>query len=136
MRISDWSSDVCSSDLDGETKRHINALIKMQRLERDQRLVVIHAERDVISTPYALMEHGIGGKRAGDVDAFRPKLFHCGNDDVDFLHAQCSILTGMRIEASYDEPGTVNRKILLQPFGGCERPGLDEFNRERLRHLL
>src|SRR3546814_2672154 len=52
---------------DGETKRHINALIKMQRLERDQRLVVIHAERDVISTPYALMEHGIGGKRAGDV---------------------------------------------------------------------
>src|SRR3546814_7158815 len=74
---------------DGETKRHINALIKMQRLERDQRLVVIHAERDVISTPYALMEHGIGGKRAGDVDAFRPKLFHCGNDDVDFLNAKC-----------------------------------------------
>src|SRR3546814_3745699 len=98
MRISDCSSDVCSSDLDhgtriglslssnvkgsavvgrgaddGETKRHINALIKMQRLERDQRLVVIHAERDVISTPYALMEHGIGGKRAGDVDALDRK---------------------------------------------------------------
>src|SRR3546814_20687586 len=99
----------------------------MQRLERDQRLVVIHAERDVISTPYAPMEHGIGGKRAGDVDAFRPKLFHCGNADVDFLHSPCSILPALRLEASYDEPGTVNRRVLLQPFGGWKTPGLVGF---------
>src|SRR3546814_2823787 len=47
MRISDWSSDVCSSDL---AERDVDALVEIERLQRDQRLIVIHAQRRVIAS--------------------------------------------------------------------------------------
>src|SRR3546814_20904315 len=42
MRISDWSSDVCSSDLAGEEhNRELQALGGVQRHQRDHALVVV-----------------------------------------------------------------------------------------------
>src|SRR3546814_4704265 len=79
MRISDWSSDVCSSDLamvgrgahDRQAQRDVDAVVEVQRLDRDQRLVVIHAQRRVIGLARAGVEHAVGGQRTHDVHALR-----------------------------------------------------------------
>ena len=56
---------------DRQAERDVDAFVEMQRLERDQRLVVIHAQRRVVvARGAARMEHGVGGVRAGDRRAF------------------------------------------------------------------
>src|SRR3546814_16186151 len=61
MRISDWSSDVCSSDLDGE-----DILVAATRAIDDDDLVLVHLWRE----PFGGGD-GVGGFERGD-DAFEP----------------------------------------------------------------
>ncbi len=62
-----WSGDVRTN---GKPERHVHGVIERQRLDRDQCLVVIHAERDVVGRPRPLMKHGVGRQRSDRVDAF------------------------------------------------------------------
>ena len=57
---------------DRQAQRDVDAFLEMQRLQRDQRLVVIHAERRVILGARRGVEHGVGRVRAGDRASLRP----------------------------------------------------------------
>src|SRR6185312_9155593 len=53
-----------------QAERAVDPAMKVDRLDWDQRLVVIHAQNYVEPCPRLLMECGIGGKRSLDVQAF------------------------------------------------------------------
>ena len=54
---------------EGQAERDVDALVECQRLDRDQRLVVIHADGRVVVRPRAAHERACRPERAGDVDA-------------------------------------------------------------------
>ncbi len=84
---------------EGQSERHVDALLEGERLERHERLVVIHADGRVVGRAGACMEQRIGRMRPGDVEALRPRRFDRRRDDVDLLAAQASVFAGMRVEA-------------------------------------
>src|SRR5579859_4671673 len=55
---------------EGQAEGDIDPAMKIERLDRDQHLVVIHAERHVIGRPRFGMEQGIARQRPSGVDAF------------------------------------------------------------------
>ena len=57
-----------------QAERDIDGAVEGERLHRDQRLIVEHAERDIIAGPRLRMKKRVGGKRSEGVDAFRPQL--------------------------------------------------------------
>ena len=76
----------------------------MKRLDRDQRLVVVHAERRVVICARAGMEHRVGGMRTGDSPALGRKRSDCRLDDLDLLGAELAAFAGVRVEAGDGEP--------------------------------
>ena len=52
-----------------QAERDVDGVVEGQRLDRDQRLVVIHAERGVVGLARRLVEHGVGGQRPARIDA-------------------------------------------------------------------
>ena len=51
-------------------ERDVDGVVEGERLDRDQRLVVIHRERDVVARARRLVEHAVGRQRPARVDAF------------------------------------------------------------------
>src|SRR3546814_10467676 len=97
MRISDWSSDVCSSDLDGE-----DILVAATRAIDDDDLVLVHLWRE----PFGGGD-GVGGFERGD-DAFEPgQLLEAGErfrvGDRFIPHAADVMQPGMRSEEHTSE---------------------------------
>ena len=65
-----------------QAERHVDRVVEGQRLDRDQRLVVIHAERRVVGRARRCVEHGVGRQRPARVDALgraaaRPPARRC-----------------------------------------------------------
>ena len=55
---------------EGQPERHVDGMIERERLDRDQRLIVIHRERRVVAAPRGGVKHRVGRKRPARVDAF------------------------------------------------------------------
>ena len=97
------------------------AVVEGQRLDRDQRLVVIHRERSVVPAPRAGMEHGVGGKRSERLDPRVPQLRHRRGYDGVVLRAHGAVLARMGIEASDREARmrkpkrSVNSRATMRP---------------------
>src|SRR6185312_7542565 len=49
---------------EGEAERDVDAAVEIDRLDRDERLVVIHAEHGVVALARRRMEQRVGGKGA------------------------------------------------------------------------
>ena len=88
---------------EGQAQADIDAAVEVQRLHRDQRLVVIHAEDRVIGGARLGMEGRIGGERAQHAEALLLQGCECRADDVDFLAAHGAVLARMGIEAGEGE---------------------------------
>ena len=58
-----------------QAQRDVDGVLERDRLDRDQRLVVIHADRAVIGLARGGVEHGVGRQRAAGVDAFACAAF-------------------------------------------------------------
>ena len=54
-----------------QAERYVDTRIEMQGLDRDQRLIMIHAQRCVIFLTRGGMKHGVGRQRTEGVDPFR-----------------------------------------------------------------
>ena len=54
-----------------QAERHIDRMIERERLDRDQRLIVIHRERGVVAAPRGGVEHGVGRQRPARQNALR-----------------------------------------------------------------
>ena len=87
-----------------QSQRDVDGVLEGDRLDRDQRLVVIHADRAVIGLARRGVEHGVGRQRSPDVDAFAAQRFDRRRDDFDVLGAERAVFAGMRIEAGYRKP--------------------------------
>src|SRR6476620_1452498 len=70
---------------DWEAQRDVHRILEVKRLDRNQRLVVVHAKRRVIVCPRALMEHGVGGMGPGHSPSFRSKGGNRRFDDFELL---------------------------------------------------
>src|SRR3546814_21054730 len=64
MRISDWSSDVCSSDLDGELQQFASAAIAIQRLENDSAAALADKEPMMAA---AVQQSGLTPQRFNEI---------------------------------------------------------------------
>ena len=80
-----------------QSQRDVDRPVESQRLDRDQRLIVIHADRAVVGPARGFMEHGVGGKRASDVDALGAQRCDGRSDDCLILGSERAVLAGMGI---------------------------------------
>ena len=117
----------------GQTKGHVHAGVEGEEFERDQSLVVIHAEDAVEFPGHGAMENGVRRVRAGEV-TLAGELFDGGGDEVFFLLAELSVFAGVGIESGYRDAGRASEAALQK---GVEQfPGADDFLRaEQVRHL-
>ena len=102
----------------------------MQRLDRDQRLVVVHAQRRVIIGPAPGVEHGVGGVGAAHPPAFRGERGDRRLDDLDLLAAERAALAGMRVEAGDGEPRLGDAEIALKAAQRRAAARFDQRSRE------
>ena len=65
-----WSGEVRTK---GRPRVTLTAGVEGQRLDRDQRLVVVHGHDDVVARTRRLVEQRVGRVRAGHRDVFRPQ---------------------------------------------------------------
>ena len=99
---------------EGQPERDIDALLEGERLERHERLVVIHADRGVVARARALVEQRVGGMRTGNVKALGSRRRYCRSDDLDLLAAQPAVLAGMRVEARHGEARALDAEIAAE----------------------
>ena len=102
-----------------QAERDVDGMIEGERLDRDQRLIVIHAERRVIVRARPFMKHRIGGKRTPGIDPFGDEARHRRRDDRAILLAERTLFAGMRIEPGDREPRT--RELKAREQGRARR---------------
>ena len=66
-----------------QAERDVDGVVERQRLDRDQRLIVIHAERAVVGLARGRVEHRVGGQRPARVDALGRSVSTAGATIVD-----------------------------------------------------
>ena len=113
-----------------QSQRDVDGVLERNRLDRDQRLVVIHADGAVIGVARRGVEHGIRRQGSPGVDAFGAQRLNGRCDDVDVFAAERAVFAGMRVEARYRKPRPGKAEMRLQIRdrnpGGCH----DQFARE------
>jgi len=112
-----------------KAQRDIHGVVESQRLDRDQRLVVIHAQSDVVIGARLRMEHGIRRNRTPGIDTLRGQPRNGGRDDGIVLFSQRAVLAGMRIEPGDGQPRTgktkPRRKIARHDAAGSTTRSLE-----------
>ena len=84
-----------------QSQRDVDGVVEGQRLDRDQRLIVIHADRAIIGLARGVVEHGVRRQRSPDLDAVAAQDFDGGRHDGRLLGAERAVLAGVGIEAGY-----------------------------------
>ena len=83
---------------EGQAERDVDAAREVDGLDRDQRLVVIHAERRIVGRARGRMKQRVGRRGAAHLDAVRAQSLDGRCDHAAFLVAHGALLAGMRIE--------------------------------------
>ena len=86
-----------------QAERDVDAAVEGQRLERDQRLVVVHGDGGVVGAARLGVEQGVGGMRTGHGQTLGGKLGHGGSDHVHLLAADQAAFAGVRIEPRHGD---------------------------------
>ncbi len=89
---------------EGQAKGDVDAPVEIQRLDRDQRLIVIHADRRVIAAARA--RRGTWCRRTAGRQGRSPRRAarsSSGRDQVDFFAAHRAAFAGMGVEARHGE---------------------------------
>ena len=110
-------------------------MIEREGLDRDQRLIVIHAQRHVVVRARGGMEHAVGRQRAGCLDALCAQAHDRRCNDRQVLVAERPVFASMRIKPGDRQPRLRDREPTPQVARG-NPPGVDdEFGRQARRHL-
>ena len=107
-----------------QTERDIDGVIEGKRLDRDQRLIVVHAQSGIVARARVVVEQRVGGQRPADIDAVGLEPRDGGRNDRAVLFAERTFFAGVGIEPGYGEPRPWN----AEPAGKIARydaPGLD-----------
>ena len=54
---------------EGQANGNIHAVVEIKRFHRDQRLIVIHADGNIVGRPRRLVKHGVAGQGAAYIGA-------------------------------------------------------------------
>ena len=128
-----------------QSQRDVDRVLERNGLDRDQRLVVIHADRAVIGFSRGFVEHGVGRQRPPDLDAVAPQDFDRRRHHLDVFHPERAVFAGMRIEARYGQARAGEAEAGLQvrhrdtgsrddQFGGELRERVAHRKMDRHRH--
>ena len=98
---------------DRQAQRDVHRVLEMECLDRDERLIVVHAERGVVAGACPVVEHGVGWMRARDPPAFSRQRGDCRLDDFDFLPAELTGFSRVRVESRDGEPRLGNAEMAL-----------------------
>ena len=91
---------------DGQPQCDVDGVVKSQRLQRDQALIVIHADVDVGQLSHSRRERGVGRGRADCRDPQSPGGVDGRLDDrLLFAMAEQAVLAGVGIEAANGDSG-------------------------------
>jgi hypothetical protein len=101
-----------------QAQRDIDAAGEVHRLDRDQRLVVIHAEDRIVGGARRGMEQRVGGRGPPRIDAVALQHLDRRRDHAAFLVAHRALLAGVGIEGRHREPRTFDAEQGLQ---SCRR---------------
>jgi hypothetical protein len=104
-----WSGEV---RMKGRPSVTFTPSSKAQRLDRDQRLVVIHADRRVIARPCRGVEHRVGGERPGQADPSARALQH-GGDHLDLLAPHLAAFARMGVQPRHRDARILDAEIAL-----------------------
>ena len=85
-------------------------MIEGERLDRDQRLIVVHAKSCVITRARGRMEHGVGRQWPARIDAEAFESLDRRTDHGQYPPVHRTRLPGMRVETGNGEPGGRNVK--------------------------
>ncbi len=86
-----------------EPERHIDGVREGERLDRNQRLIVIHGDDDVIALARRGVEQRVGWMRAADGDPGALEFGQRRRDDFDLLASHRAAFAGMGIETCEGE---------------------------------
>jgi len=111
---------------DRETQRDVHSILEVQGLQGDESLIVIHAERCVVSSASRRMEHGVCGVRPRDAPALGAKRSNSRLDKVNFFAAQCPAFARVRIETRDRQCRVGDSKVALESTKSCPTASLDE----------
>ena len=100
-----------------QTQRHVNAALEVQRLDRDQRLIVIHAHGGVIARAGGGVKHRVGGQRAAHVDPLGAQGVERGRDDRDLLAPHGAAFARVRVQPGDRDARRGQREVAAQGGG-------------------
>ncbi len=109
-----WSGEVRTI---GRPERDVDAVVEIERLQRYQRLVVIHANRYVVRHAGARSEQRIRRVRPCRVDSLGAQRGDGRRDDVDLLAAHAPVFAGVGIERGDGEMRVFDAEIGAQGGG-------------------
>ena len=122
-----WSGEVRTK---GRPSVTLTAWSKAQRLDRDQRLVVIHAQGDVVGGAGLRVEQRVRRQRAACIDAVGDEALDRRRDDGDVLLAQRAFFAGMRVEPGNGQ-ARVGEAEALGQVARDDTSGIDDRARRR-----
>ena len=98
-----------------QAEGHVDAAVEGERLDRDQRLVVVHRDDRIVGLARLGVEQGIGGMRSRDRQPFRQKRRDCRTDDGLVLAPDRACFARVRIETGHRDAWLLDAEILDQP---------------------
>ena len=120
---------------DRQPERDIHAFVEVQRLQRNQGLIVIHAQRSIIAFACAGREQRIGRMRATGVDPLVAQCGDCRRDRRDLLGPEATVFACVRVEPCNCETRLRDSEIALQRRSDDARAAHDQVSSEHVRHI-
>ena len=99
-----------------QAERDVDALIEGERLQRDERLVVIHADGGIVGSPRAAWNSVSAGVRAGRVESLARAAAIAGTM-MSISSRPGAVLAGMRIEPGNGQARLRQTEIAAQGRG-------------------
>ena len=109
-----------------EAEGDVDAAVEVEGLDRDQRLVVVHADRGVVAGARRGVEERVGGVRAGEGEAFGAEAGDDRCDDLELLAAHGAAFAGVGVEAGDGDAGGGEAEVGPQAGVGDAEGRLEE----------
>ena len=120
---------------DRQPQCHIHTVIEIEHLDRDQRLIVVHADRHVIGRPGGGMEHRIGGQGPDRGEPRGAQARNRRRNDIAIFMPHPAIFTGVGVQPGHGDARCGNAEIACQRGGGDVGAAGDQAGGQQVWHV-